>query len=164
MLGVESTDYEWFVYVAERTGVQLFKDIVARNGISVRKGHTLLSNLVVAGEVPLALTVYDYMAEQEKRKGSPIDWFIIEPAVTRSNAVGIARNAPRPNAALLFYEYMLSPESQKSLVAMDYVPSNTTVEPPPRLAKLKLKLIDPIDALDNRAKWEKIYGDVMAGK
>jgi iron(III) transport system substrate-binding protein len=49
MLGVESTDYEWFVYVVEQTGIKLFQDIVARNGISVRKGHTLLGNLVVAG-------------------------------------------------------------------------------------------------------------------
>jgi iron(III) transport system substrate-binding protein len=164
MLGVEATDYEWFVYVVEQTGIKLFRDIVARNGISVRKGHTLLGNLVVAGEVPLALTVYDYMAEQEKRKGSPVDWFIIEPAVSRSTAVGIARNAPHPNAALLFYECILGPEAQKGLVGMDYVPSNTTVDPPPRLRKLKLKLIDPIDALDNREKWEKIFIDTMAGK
>ena len=32
----------------------------------MRKGHTLLTNLVASGEVPLALTVYNYKAEQLK--------------------------------------------------------------------------------------------------
>jgi iron(III) transport system substrate-binding protein len=165
MLAVEETDYEWFAYVTEQTGgTKLFKDIVAKNGVSVRKGHTLLGNLVVAGEVPLALTLYDYSVAQMKRKGSPIDWIVIEPAVTRSNAVGIARNAPHPNAALLFYEYMLGEEVQKRLVSMDYVPGNTTVEPPERMRKMKLQLIDPVLALDKRAQWEKTFLDTMAGR
>jgi len=35
----------------------LFRDIVRANGMSARRGHTLLANVVAAGEVPLALTV-----------------------------------------------------------------------------------------------------------
>ena len=57
-----------------------------RNGMSVRKGHTLLNNMVVSGEVPLALTVYNYMPEQAKKKGAPIDWIGLEPLVGRPNA------------------------------------------------------------------------------
>jgi len=44
--------------------------------------------------MPLALTVYNYMPEQAKKKGAPIDWFALEPAIARSNAVG--GGAPRP--------------------------------------------------------------------
>ena len=36
--------------------------IVDKNGVSVRKGHTLLAQLVVSGEIPMALTVYNYTA------------------------------------------------------------------------------------------------------
>ena len=50
----------------------------------MREGHTLLTNLVVSGEVPFGLTVYDYMAEQAKRKGAPIDWIALEPVVAKS--------------------------------------------------------------------------------
>ena len=32
------------------------------------------TQLVVSGEIPLALTVYNYKAEQLKNKGAPIDW------------------------------------------------------------------------------------------
>ncbi len=107
-LGVESQDQEWFLAIVkdmgEARGLKFFRDLVATNGLSVRTGHSLLTNMVASGEVPLALTVHSYMPEQMKRKGAPIEWFVLEPAVVRPNAVGVMRRAPHPNAALLFYE------------------------------------------------------------
>src|SRR6266702_4652816 len=62
-LGIEQEDSDWlaglFAEIGEAKGIKLFKEIVAKNGMSVRKGHTLLTQLVVSGEVPLALTVYN---------------------------------------------------------------------------------------------------------
>ena len=76
-LAIEAEDYDWFAQVVmdlgEVQGLRLFREIVAANGISVRKGHNVLANLVAAGEVPFALTVYGFLAEQGKRKGLPID-------------------------------------------------------------------------------------------
>ena len=91
-LGIEVKDDDWFATVVhltgtEEQGLKYFRDLVAVNGISPRQGHTLLNNMVVSGEVPLALTVYNYMPEQAKKKGAPIDWFAIEPAVARANAI-----------------------------------------------------------------------------
>ncbi len=164
-LGIEGKNQDWFQATVEElggeSGVKLFREIAVKNGISQRTGHTLLTNMVVSGEVPLALTLYNYMPEQAKHKGAPIDWFAIEPAITRTNAIGITRNAPRPNAALLFYEFMLN-DAQSLLVGMDYVPSNTKVESP--IKNLKLKLVDPVVALDDQVKWEKIFADTLGGK
>jgi iron(III) transport system substrate-binding protein len=39
----------------------------------MRSGHTLMAELVSAGEVPLAATVYNHNAERLKVKGAPID-------------------------------------------------------------------------------------------
>ena len=39
--------------MGEAEGLKLFRDIVATNGISVRSGHTVLTNLIASGEVPL---------------------------------------------------------------------------------------------------------------
>src|ERR1043165_5559182 len=141
----------------EKQGLKFFRELVAKNGISVRKGHTLLNNMVVSGEVPLALTVYNYMPEQAKKKGAPIDWFVIEPAIARANAVGVARHAQHPNAALLFYEYLLGPEGQKAMVSIDYVPTNTKVESP--LKGVKIIQTDPIRSLDEQAKWSKLFDE-----
>ena len=162
-LGIEAKNQDWFASVVDvmgggEKGVQFFRDLVARNGISVRTGHTLLNNMVIAGDVPLALTVYNYMPEQAKKKGAPIDWFALEPAVARSNAIGIARRAPHPNAALLFYEYMLG-EGQQHLVSMDYVPAN--VKAPSPLKGVKILQTDPIRSLDETEKWTKIFEDTV---
>lgn len=162
-LGIETEDFDWFAAVVtklgEEQGVQLFRDIVATNGISVRKGHSLLTNMVVAGEVPLALTVYNYMPEAAKKKGAPIDWFALQPVVARANGIAIARNAKHPNAALLFYDYMLSEETQGVLASMNYVPANTRVESP--LKNLELDLIDPEVTLSGMAKWSQLYNEVI---
>ncbi len=166
-LGIEVKNDDWFATVVhlmggEQQGVKFFQDLVAKNGISPRHGHTLLTNMVVSGEVPMALTVYNYMPEQAKKKGAPIDWFVIEPAIARANAVGVTRNAPHPNAALLFYEYLLGPDGQKAMVSVDYVPTNTRVESP--LKGLKIVQTDPVRSLDEQGKWSKLYEETILRK
>ena len=115
--------------------------------------------MVLAGEVPLALTVYNFRAEAAMRKGAAIDWFALEPAVARMSGVGIARRAPHPNAALLFYDFMLSTEAQELLVTMEYVPTNATVRSP--LALRRFTLVDPGVALDQSDKWTKSFEEVI---
>jgi iron(III) transport system substrate-binding protein len=143
----------------EQQGLKFFQELVANNGVSPRHGHTLLNNMVVSGEVPLALTVYNYMPEQAKKKGAPIDWFALDPAIARSNAVGVARRAPHPRAALLFYEYLLGEEAQRSFVSMDYVPSNTKVASP--LEGVNILQTDPARSLDEADKWTKLFEEVL---
>jgi iron(III) transport system substrate-binding protein len=159
-LGIEAKDQDWFSSVVDvmgggEQGIDYFRRLAATNGVSVRLGHTLLNNLVVSGEVPLALTVYNYMPEQAKKRGAPIDWFAMEPAIARSNAVGVAARAPHPNAALLFYEYLLGEEAQQYFVGMDYVPSNTKVVSP--LEGVKILQTDPVRVLDEFDKWTKLF-------
>ncbi len=166
-LGIEVKNDDWFATVVhlmggEQQGLKFFQDLVATNGISPRHGHTLLNNMVVSGEVPLALTVYNYMPEQAKKKGAPIDWFAIEPAVARANAIGVARNAPHPAAALLFYEYMLGPDGQQAMVSVDYVPTNTKVASP--LKGVKIVTTDPVRSLDESAKWSKLFEETVINK
>jgi len=158
-LGVEGKDEDWFASVVDvtggnETGLKFFRDLVATNGLSVRQGHTLLNNLVISGEVPLALNIYNYMPEQAKKKGAPINWFAIEPAIARSNGVGVARHAPHPNAAMLFYEYLLG-DAQQYFVSMDYVPSNTKVTSP--LKGIRIVQANPARSLDESDKWTALF-------
>ena len=166
-LGIEGKDDDWFATVVQQLGgepkgLEFFRKLADTNGISVRKGHTLLNNMVVSGEVPLALTVYNYMPQQAKDKGAPIDWFVIEPAIARSNAVGVAEKAKHPNAALLFYEYLLGPDGQKAMTSIDYVPTNTKVASP--LKGIRIVTTDPARSLDESEKWSKLFEDVIVKK
>jgi iron(III) transport system substrate-binding protein len=165
-IGIEADDVDWFAGLCSELGedrcTRVFRQIMARNGISVRKGHTLLTQLVVSGEVPLALTVYNYKAEQLKRRGAPIDWFAIGTAIARPNGVAVTRRAPHPYAAVLFYDFELSEEGQRILAQRDFVPTNKNVDTP--LSRIPMKFVDVRVVLDEHDKWEKLYQELFVGK
>ncbi len=162
-LGIESSDEDWFAVVlgslGEERGLDLFRRIVAANGISVRKGHTLLTNLVASGEVPLALTVYNFTAEQLKRKGAPFDWFVIPPAVARANGLALAKRAPHPHAALLYYDFILGDDGQRMLLERGFMPASRKLKGP--LPIESLRVVDPAMILDQTEKWSKLYESIF---
>ena len=161
-LGIEADDSDWFGVVVdalgEERGLKLFRDIVATNGISVRKGHTLLANLVISGEVPLALGTYVYRVAQLKKRGAPIDWVAIPPVVARFEGVGVARHAPHPYAAMLYMDFMLT-DAQDILAKRDFYTANIKIKPIPD--DMKLTFLDPAKALDQNEKWSKYYRDIV---
>ena len=162
-LSIEATDDDWFASVVrslgEDKGLKLFRDIVAQNGLSVRRGHTLLTNLVASGEVPLALTVYNFTAEQLKQKGAPFDWFVLSPAIARANGVALAKRSPHPHAALLYYDFMIGDEGQHILFKRDFVPTSRKIDTP--LNRGPLVIIDPKLVLDESEKWARLYNEII---
>ncbi len=102
-IGLEATDQEWLAGLAkhwgEKRALEFFRRLAAMKP-DVRKGHVLLSEMVAAGEVPVSLTNYASNADSMKRRDKPIDWKPVEPVIGRPQALGLAANAPHPNAAL----------------------------------------------------------------
>ena len=122
-IGVEARAAEWYCALLRSLGEPgraLFEQIAARDGMSVREGNSVLTNLVVSGEVPLALAVYSHLIDAARERGAPVDWFTLAPAIARVNGVGVSRRPPHPQAARLFYEYSLT-EAQPLLVKLHYV-------------------------------------------
>lgn len=161
-LGLEAEDTDWLATLSQVMGetetVALFRDIVKTNGISMRKGHTLLANLVASGEVPFALTVYNYKIDQMFRDGAPVNWFMMAPAVARVNGVGVSRNAPHPHAAALFFDFILT-DGQKLLAERNFWPTNRQVKEIP--ADAQLTFVDSAKMLDEGAKWNKLYRNIF---
>jgi len=162
-LGIEAGDDDWFAglltALGEAEGLRLFREVVATNGVSVRRGHTLLTNLVAAGEVPLALTVYNFTAEQLKRQGAPLDWFVMAPAIARANGVALARAAPHPHAALLYYDFMIGEAGQRILAERGFVPARRALQG--ALARERLRVVDPALMLDQGEKWARLYESIF---
>jgi iron(III) transport system substrate-binding protein len=144
--------------MGEEKGLKLFRDIVAKNGVSVRKGHTLLANLVVSGEVPISLTTYLYKVEQLEKDGAPIKGFVLPPEIGRFQGTGIAAHAPHPYAATLFVDWLLT-EGQKVFAKRHIIPANIKIQPLPK--DMKLTYIDPAKIIDEQHKWEKLYRDIF---
>jgi iron(III) transport system substrate-binding protein len=153
MLGVEVNDSDWYCgqvkFLGNEKGTRLFREIAARSKWSVRSGHSLLANMVVSGEVPLALTAYSYMIDQARQKGAPVDWFAINPVIGRSNGIGVSRHPPHPNAALLFYEYMIG-DAQPLILKMNYLSPVKKLATSMRGAKIQF-----VDPLTDRVEIER---------
>ncbi|WP_040787653.1 ABC transporter substrate-binding protein [Massilia niastensis] len=157
-LAVEAEDQAWYATLlqtlGEPQGGKLLGDVIASNGVSVRKGHSLLTSLVASGEVPLALSVYSWNPAQLKAKGAPVEGHLIEPVVAQFSTVAMLKKAPHPNTAALFYDFVLN-EGQAILAQMHFVP--TSKKQPSPIGDVALKMIDPGMALDMQEEWTKAY-------
>jgi iron(III) transport system substrate-binding protein len=161
-IGIESTDQDWMYaviqFLGEERGMDTFRKLSALKP-DMRLGHALLAELIAAGEVPVGLTVYSGNADSLKKKGAPIDWMPVEPIVGRPQAVSVASKAPHPNAAMLFVDFVLSPDGQKVLNDLDRNPASKTQAT--LLTKYKFSMVDPIKWLDESAKWEKLWKELF---
>jgi len=157
-LCVEANDVEWFAAVVkamgEEKGVAYFRKLADMKP-QLRSGHSLIVELVSAGEMPMAVTLYNHNIERSKRKGAPMEWKALQPAFGRPNAIGVARYAPHPHAALLFADFVLSTEGQEIIHKVGRVPASTAVDSP--LNKFKYEMIDPAVVLDEADKWQKLW-------
>jgi iron(III) transport system substrate-binding protein len=161
-IALEATDTEWMATLIKTWGVAkggAFFRKLAEQKPEMRKGHVLLAELVAAGEVPVGLTVYNSNAETLKRKGAPIEWVPVEPVVARPQGIGVARNAPHPHAALLFADFVLSPEGQALFESMGRVPASTKVKT--TLNDFPFIAIDPATVLDEAPQWEKQWNELF---
>ncbi len=161
-LGIEANNHIWFgallSELGEEQGSKLFNSIVATNGISARKGHSALAQLVATGDVPLALTVYSWNPVQLKKKGAPIEGLVLQPVMAQTSSIAMLRRAPNPASALLFYDFMLG-EGQKLLAEADFLPANRQVAH--AFSNIPIKFIDPARSLDMQDKWLKNFDEMI---
>jgi iron(III) transport system substrate-binding protein len=157
-IGIEATDAEWMATLVkkwgEEAGMAHFRKLADMKP-DVRKGHILLAQLVASGEIPVGLTIYNSNAESLKRKGAPIDWIPVEPVVARSQGIAVARNAPHPQAAAAFVDFVLSPQGQELLDSMGRVPVSTRVRT--HMNNFEYTVVDPVTVLDEQEKWNKLW-------
>jgi iron(III) transport system substrate-binding protein len=164
-IGIEATDAEWMATLIKTwgndKGMDYFRKLAAMRP-DVRKGHVLLAELIAAGEVPVGLTVYNSNVESLKKRGAPIDFVPVQPVAARPQGIGVARNAPHPHAALLFVDFVLSPEGQRLFESMGRVPASTAVKS--NLNNFPFTLIDPVTILDESEKWGKLWDELFIRK
>jgi iron(III) transport system substrate-binding protein len=142
-MAMDDADYILYGTLLEMMGRERglsFTKRLAQQDLIIRSGHSLLTQLLIGGEFPIYLDGFGSNIEKFKSQGAPIDWVALEPVIVSLNPVGLAINAPHPNAARLLLDYLLSREGQEVGRSVGKIPARTEVDPPyPRLTKgLKL--------------------------
>jgi iron(III) transport system substrate-binding protein len=84
---------------------------VALHGVS---GRAIL-DMVISGELGVSPTVFLSHSRVSISKGAPIKWVPMDVVPTNAGGVALPAQAPHPHGALLFADFLLSPEGQKFL-------------------------------------------------
>jgi iron(III) transport system substrate-binding protein len=161
---MDEDEAEWYGamldYLGRERGLE-FMRALARQQPQFRRGHSLLSRLLVAGDFPLAL-VHAAEMEEAKRTGAPVDWVrTLDPIVTSPSQVAVSAKAPHPNAARLLVDVLLSAEGQQLIRARGRVPARNDLAPDTVQAPaLKLHYVDPKlarEASRNEKEFREIF-------
>jgi iron(III) transport system substrate-binding protein len=167
-LAMEVGDWDWFATLvtqyfmpkgmSEDEAVAQFQK--AASGARMVDGHTLMTELLAAGEFDAASSVYKHRVGQLKRDGAPVEWEpAVEPIVIRPNGIGIYAETDAPATSLLFVDFMLT-DVQKMLVGFDRTPASTKVPGGGVPAKYKVLISDLRTLNDQRDKWEGLYEQI----
>lgn len=140
-MALEQNEDRWFANMlhlrGEKKGTE-FMETLAKQQISFRKGRTLLTQLLVAGEFDLQIVAYWYRVHLLKKQGAPVDWLAMEPVIVALHPISIIDRAPHPNAARLFIDFALSEEGQGIFVKRGRVSARAGMKPEGFPKQLKL--------------------------
>src|ERR1043166_7863604 len=143
-ISIDQEDYPWYATLLAAWGkekTEKYMRALAKQDIQWRKGHSLIAQLMGAGEFPIGI-VYAHRVESDKKKGAPLEWVnTVDPIVASVHTAGLSPKAPPPNAAKLLIDFMLTKKIQEKFRALNRVPARRDVEPPsPKMDQSKLKI------------------------
>jgi len=116
--------YEWSAMLQKHMGREKalqFMRALAKQDLRMMRGRTQQSQLLAAGERPLAIVLSGHTVLDLKAAGAPVDQVILDPYFAQANKLMFARHAPHPHAAALFYDWALSDEGQSMITTFGRV-------------------------------------------
>ena len=167
-MGMDTKSFYWFAVMLKSMGDEKGLDYMkklANQEIQFRTGQPLITQLMAAGEVNLGVALYNQVVEVMKTQGGPVEWVAVEPVIPQIHPLSVASQAPHPNAARLFVDFLLAKEGQEMLASFARIPSRIDVDPLiPRL-KRGLKIM-PFDfgIVDDYDRSIKHYREILLKK
>lgn len=147
-LALDENEIEWYAsmldYLGRDKGTAFMRALAAQQP-QLRRGHTLLAKLLVAGDFPLAI-VHAAEMDEARRQGAPVDWVrTLDPVVTSPSVIAVSANAPHPGQARLFEDFVLSEEGQGLIAKQGRVPARATGPSSLRIHYVKPELAREMD-------------------
>jgi iron(III) transport system substrate-binding protein len=90
---------------------------LVKQDLSFRRGGALTTQVVSSGEFPVAIAINGETSAAIRDKGAPLGFKVLSPKIVKPEGLFLAKNAPHPNATLLFAEWVLSEEGQTVLAS-----------------------------------------------
>ena len=116
-------------YYGEARVIDLLRKLAAQE-IQFRTGHSSLQTLLAAGERAVVVVAFANGVDRLKKDGAPIEWVAAEPVIGLTLGTAVVKDAPHPNAARLFNDFLLSREAQEIIAAAGFFAPRSDVASP----------------------------------
>jgi len=142
-------------------GWEYFREL-AKNGLHVVQSANDPAGVVASGERPVGANGAEYFYYKTQKQGNPIKIIYPNEGIPLVvSPVAIAKDAPHPNAAKLFSEYIFAKESQQLLADREGLytghPEVTYPADKPKLKDLKLLSVDADELEKKNAEIKKRF-------
>jgi iron(III) transport system substrate-binding protein len=152
--------------MGEERGMDYLRKLSGQRIKMVNASARALLDQVIGGEYPMALQIFNHHAAISAEKGAPVDWLRLSPASVNPSLMGLPKNAPRPNAGLLFVEFVASKEGQTIFQKANYLPARPDV--PPLTANLipenggfAATVITPALTAKSMSHWDSVFNQLF---
>ena len=161
-LGMDNESYDWLAAVLDYYGEEKGTELAARIGnqkLNVRRGPTLLTQLVAAGEFPVQIDGHHHEAIGKKKSGAPVDYNFPQPFVPVKSLIPIYMSSrpPHPHAAALLADFLLGKKGQEIMYGHGRWVSHKNITPkgPDDIGDRKVVIPSP-------EKWGDRYQELIA--
>ena len=160
--------YEWSAVLQKHWGrdkALQYMRALAKQDLRMMRGRTQQTQLLAAGERPLAIVLSGHTVLDLKAAGAPVDQVILDPYFAQANKLMLARHAPHPHAAALFYDWSLSEEGQSMITTFGRVVARKGVKQRfPELVQKESFLVDVEFLAPIMDQVGKEFGQIFLGR
>ena len=152
--------------MGEQKGMAYLRRLSEQRIASVNSSARQVLDQTIAGEYSVALQIFNHHAVISAKQGAPVKWIPMEPAMGTLSVVSIAKNAPHPNAAKLFEDFLVSKEGQAIYQRTAYLPADPQVRAldptlKPEDGNFRSRFFTPEETAEKMTQWKRIYDELF---
>jgi iron(III) transport system substrate-binding protein len=137
-IAMDNEPYNWFIislrYLERRDGKEAALDFMKKlsaQQMQWRKGHSLIGQLMAAGEFPIAAELQVHTVERAKAQDAPVEWSVLDGVIPISKVAGaITSTGANVYSSALFYDFLLSRPGMETIRASRRIPTRPDVTAP----------------------------------
>ena len=152
--------------MGEEKGMAYLRRLAKQNITPLTASARQVLDQAISGEYSIALEIVNSHAAISAKKGAPVGWSQPQPSEAVFSVLSMTKAAPHPNAAKLFFDFLVGSEGQKLYRDADYIPVDPAVTPKdpslrPDGDKFKAIYFTPEQVDDSLPAWTKIYNELF---
>ena len=155
--------------MGEEAGMAYLQKLAKQDIARVPGNARTVLDQVIVGQYSMAVMALNHHAVISAAQGAPVKWLKVSPLIGTAETVTIVKNAQHPNAAKLFFDFLLSEDGQNVLKEANYLPSDPNVQAKtpdlkPKEGGFTAMQIMPAMNQTHLPKWLEIYERLFVTK